>query len=160
MFFVSYFFVSGLFALNVAVASIALGFAAFMVARLVRRDALSLRHAFLCVALTLMLASPLGDPNRQPLRIRYCPDYRWTQQIKANGSTSSPLHRRPMVSQGRRSRAPSLLRRQPVRRCDHEIKVDSRTNPRRRKTGNTGQVLPIDPPQISRVRVRPGDGGE
>jgi beta-lactamase regulating signal transducer with metallopeptidase domain len=60
MFFASYFFVFGLFALNVAVASIALGFAAIMVARLVRRDALALRHAFLCVALTLLLASPLA----------------------------------------------------------------------------------------------------
>ena len=54
------FFISGLFALNVALASIALGFAAIMVARLVRRDALALKHAFLCVALTLSLACPLA----------------------------------------------------------------------------------------------------
>ena len=58
--FLSFFFGAGLFALNVALGSIALGFVAFMVARLGRRDALPLRHAFLCVALTMTLTSPLA----------------------------------------------------------------------------------------------------
>src|SRR5258708_30584755 len=58
--FVSLFFDGGLFAMNVALGSIFLGFVAFMVALMGRRDALSLRHAFLTVALTMTLASPLA----------------------------------------------------------------------------------------------------
>lgn len=53
-------FGTGPFGLNVALSSIALGFVAFIVARLGRRDALVSRHAFLCVTLTMTLASPLA----------------------------------------------------------------------------------------------------
>ena len=60
MHFVSFFLGDGLLALNVALGSIVLGFAAFIVALLGRRDALSMRHAFLCVALTMTLTSPLA----------------------------------------------------------------------------------------------------
>ena len=58
--FVSLCFDGGFFAMNVALGSIFLGFVAFMAALLGRRVALSLRHAFLTVALTITLASPLA----------------------------------------------------------------------------------------------------
>jgi beta-lactamase regulating signal transducer with metallopeptidase domain len=49
----------GLFPLNVAVASLVVGFTAIVVGRVVRRSALPLRHGLLCAALVLTLASPL-----------------------------------------------------------------------------------------------------
>ena len=57
---VSFCFDGGLFALNVALGSILLGFVALAAVLLGRRDALSLRHAFLTVALTITLVSPLA----------------------------------------------------------------------------------------------------
>ena len=68
----SFLFDAGLFALNVALGSIVLGFAAFMVALFGRRDAQSLVHAFLCVALTMTLTSPLAIWIVGVSRNRYC----------------------------------------------------------------------------------------